>query len=42
MNAFRDLDTPIIFLQNVMTDLLLGLGFKDAFRIFSDHVKTEV
>jgi hypothetical protein len=39
MNAFRGLDTPIIFLQNVMTDLLLGLGFKDAFRIFSDHVK---
>jgi hypothetical protein len=39
MNAFRGLDTPIIFLQNVVTDLLLGLGFKDAFRIFSDHVK---
>jgi hypothetical protein len=39
MNAFRDLDTPIIFLQNVVTDLLLGLGYNDAFRIFSDHVK---
>ena len=39
MNMFRGLDTPIIFLQNVMTDLLLGLGFKDAFRIFADHVR---
>jgi hypothetical protein len=29
----------VIFLQNVVVDLLLGLGFKDAFRIFADHVK---
>ena len=40
MKMFSGLRTPIIFLQNVVTDLLLGLGFADAFRIFSDHVKT--
>ena len=38
MKAFEGLDTPIIFLQNVVTDLILGLGYYDAFRIFSDHV----
>lgn len=39
MKAFEGLDTPIIFLQNVVTDLVLGLGYNDAFRIFSDHVR---
>jgi hypothetical protein len=38
MSMFRGLETPIIFLQNVMTDLILGLGFYDAFRIFADHI----
>jgi hypothetical protein len=40
MSMFRGLDTPVIFLQNVVSDLLLGLGFKDGLRIFADHVKT--
>ena len=39
MNMFRGLDTPVIFLQNVVSDLLLGLGFKEGFRIFADYVK---
>lgn len=39
MKMFAGLSTPVIFLQNVVVDLLLGLGFKDAFRIFADHVK---
>jgi hypothetical protein len=39
MKIFQGLQTPVIFLQNVVTDLLLGLGFKEAFRIFADHVK---
>jgi len=39
MNMFRDLETPVIFLQNVVTDLLLGLGYKDSFRVFANHVK---
>ena len=40
MTMFRGLRTPVIFLQNVIVDLLLGLGFYDAFRIFADHVRT--
>jgi hypothetical protein len=39
MKMFQGLSTPVIFLQNIVVDLLLGLGFKDAFRIFADHVK---
>lgn len=39
MKMFSGLQTPVIFLQNVFTDLLLGLGFKGAFRIFHDHVR---
>lgn len=39
MKMFAGLKTPVIFLQNVVTDLLLGLGFKEAFRIFADHVQ---
>jgi hypothetical protein len=40
MKMFRGLQTPVIFLQNVVVDLLLGMGFKDAFRIFADHVRS--
>ncbi|MGH8549986.1 MAG: hypothetical protein ACRERU_15560 [Methylococcales bacterium] len=39
MKMFSGLSTPVIFLQNILTDFLLGLGFKAAFRIFADHVK---
>jgi len=38
MKMFAGLSTPVIFLQNVVTDLLLGLGFGKAFRMFADHV----
>lgn len=38
MKMFQGLRTPVIFLQNVVTDLLLGIGFKDGLRIFADHV----
>lgn len=41
MKMFQGLNTPVIFLQNVVTDLLLGMGFKDAFRIFAEHVKNK-
>ncbi|MHA7304973.1 hypothetical protein ACX80E_06975 [Arthrobacter sp. TMN-49] len=40
MKMFHGLPTPVIFLQNVVVDLLLGLGFNEAFRIFADHVRT--
>ena len=39
MKMFEGFDTPVIFLQNVVVDMLLGLGFKDAFLIFSNHVR---
>jgi hypothetical protein len=39
MKMFEGLRTPVIFLQNVIVDLLLGLGFKDAFRIFAEHIR---
>ncbi len=39
MKMFAGLKTPVIFIQNVVTDLLLGLGMKEAFRLFHDHVR---
>jgi len=39
MKMFRGLQTPVIFLQNVVVDLLLGLGFHEAFAMFARHVK---
>lgn len=39
MKMFQGVSTPVIFLQNVVVDLLLGLGFDDAFRIFADHIR---
>lgn len=39
MKMFNGLRTPVIFLQNVVVDLLLGMGIKDGFRIFADHVR---
>jgi hypothetical protein len=40
MAMFRGLATPVVFLQNVVVDLLLGLGFVDAFAIFAQHVRS--
>jgi hypothetical protein len=39
LKMFAGLDTPVIFLQNVATDFLLGLGFNEAFRIFAECVR---
>ena len=39
MRMFEGLRTPVIFLQNVVTDLLLGLDFKEGLRIFADYVR---
>jgi hypothetical protein len=39
MKMFTGLKTPVIFLQNVVVDMLLGLGFKEAFAIFAGHVR---
>ncbi|WP_439594259.1 hypothetical protein [Microbacterium sp.] len=39
LKMFAGLSTPVIWMQNVVVDLLSGLGFTDAFRIFADHVR---
>ncbi|SEI04729.1 hypothetical protein SAMN04488075_2453 [Paracoccus alkenifer] len=39
MKMFAGLRTPVIFMQNVFVDLLLGMGFTKAFRMFHDHVR---
>ncbi len=39
MKMFHGLSTPVIFMQNVITDLLLGLRMNDCLRIFHDHVR---
>jgi hypothetical protein len=39
MKMFRGIKTPVIFLQNVITDLLLGLGMNEIFKGFHDYIK---
>jgi hypothetical protein len=39
MKMFKGLSTPVVWLQNVIVDLLLGLQFNDAFKIFADHIR---
>lgn len=39
MKMFQGLKTPVIFLQNVVVDFVMGLGAHESFRIFADHVK---
>lgn len=41
MKMFKGIDTPVIFLQNVITDLLLGLGMVDFFKGFHEYIKKE-
>lgn len=39
MKMFAGMNTPVIFLQNVVVDLLLGLGMKEPLRLFAEHVQ---
>ncbi|MEO5911287.1 MAG: hypothetical protein ABIP95_10390 [Pelobium sp.] len=39
MKMFKGVNTPVIFLQNVITDLLLGLRMKDVLVAFHDYIK---
>jgi len=39
MKMFKGLQTPVIFLQNVVTDLLLGLGMIDILKAFKNYVE---
>jgi exopolysaccharide biosynthesis WecB/TagA/CpsF family protein len=39
MRMFRGLNVRAVFLQNIVTDLLLGFGAGEIFKAFSDHVQ---
>ena len=39
MKMFHGLRTPVVFIQNVITDLFLGLGMNDCLKVFHDHVR---
>ncbi len=41
MKMFKGIKTPVIFLQNVMTDLLLGLGMVDLLKGYHDYIITK-
>ncbi len=39
MKMFNGIDTPVIFLQNIVTDLLLGLNMIEVLKEFNDYIK---
>ena len=39
MKMFQGLRTPVVFMQNIITDLLLGLRMNDCLRVFHAHVR---
>lgn len=41
MKMFEGIDTPVIFLQNVVTDLVLGLGMDEFFEAFYEHIQNK-
>jgi hypothetical protein len=38
MKMFKGINTPVIFIQNVLTDLLMGLGMKDVLKSYHDYI----
>ncbi len=38
MKMFKGINTPVIFIQNVLTDLLMGLGMKDVLKAYHDYI----
>jgi hypothetical protein len=41
MKMFKGLNVKVIFLQNIITDLLLGLNTPDIFKEYCDYVRTK-
>jgi hypothetical protein len=39
MRMFAGLDTRVVFLQNIVTDLILGLELKDFFHEYCEHIR---
>ncbi len=38
MKMFKGINTPVIFIQNVLTDLLMGLGMKDVLKEYHEYI----
>lgn len=39
MKMFAGLNTPVIFLQNIITDLLIGLGMHEVLKAYYDYIR---
>lgn len=39
MKMFQEIETGVIFLQNVVTDLILGTGMYEFLNVFADYIK---
>jgi hypothetical protein len=39
MKMFQGLDVKVVFLQNIITDLILGFGIKEVFQNYCDHIR---
>lgn len=38
MKMFKGINTPVIFIQNVLTDLIMGLGMKEVLKSYHDYI----
>lgn len=38
MKMFKDMQTPVVFMQNVMVDLLMGMGYKQIFKEYAGYI----
>jgi hypothetical protein len=38
MKMFKGISTPVIFIQNVLTDMILGLGMKEVFPAYHSYI----
>lgn len=41
MKMFHGIKTPVIFIQNVLVDLILGLGMVEVFREYHDYIRSK-
>jgi len=39
MKMFREINTPVIFIQNVLVDLILGLKMNEVFKMYDDYIR---
>ena len=39
LKMFRGINTPVIFIQNVLVDMILGLGMYDVFKEYHDFIE---